>query len=413
MNKVFLITSHFPYGEGEEFIISELEAVKALNVTIEIFPLFYTSGKIKKIPDTVVVNKNIFKKPNIFTKCVYCTAFVIRKEFYAEIRNLVKSKKFSFRNIKKLLSFGTNGLNVYYSLKRYINNNKLIYDGNNIFYSYWMTYSAYALALIGIEYGFKCVARAHGGDLYEERNNGYIPLREFICDNLNGIYPCSKNGELYLKNRFGNNNIITYKYLGTVNNNKFSSALRNKVFRIVSCSYVVPVKRVYCIAEALKNINTKNTAFDSIEWIHIGDGPDMPKIQNVANKINSFVKPIFIGRVDNANVLKYYSNNYVNLFVNVSESEGLPVSIMEAMSFGIPIIATDVGGVSEIVDNNVNGFLLDKEFKVQELTNLIEKFMGYDIDTENAFRKNAYNKWKDNFNAEHNYKMFYGELLEL
>ena len=44
----------------------------------------------------------------------------------------------------------------------------------------------------------------------------------------------------------------------------------------------------------------------------------------------------------------------VDLFLTVSANEGIPVSIMEAQSFGIPVIATDVGGISEIV-NNVNG----------------------------------------------------------
>jgi len=43
-------------------------------------------------------------------------------------------------------------------------------------------------------------------------------------------------------------------------------------------------------------------------------------------------------------VLNYYASNPVDVFINTSSSEGLPVSIMEAMSFGIPVIATNVGG---------------------------------------------------------------------
>ena len=49
--------------------------------------------------------------------------------------------------------------------------------------------------------------------------------------------------------------------------------------------------------------------------------------------------------------------NDFDLFVNMSLSEGIPVSIMEAISFGIPIIATNVGGNAEIV-NDETGVLI-------------------------------------------------------
>ena len=62
----------------------------------------------------------------------------------------------------------------------------------------------------------------------------------------------------------------------------------------------------------------------------------------------------------NEEVMEYYKNNLVDLFVNMSESEGLPVSMMEAMSFGVPVIAPDVGGIKEIVDEN-SGWLLSCE----------------------------------------------------
>ena len=64
----------------------------------------------------------------------------------------------------------------------------------------------------------------------------------------------------------------------------------------------------------------------------------------------------FKGNVDNAEILKYYRENSIDCFALLSEHEGAPVSIMEAESAGIPIVATDVGGVRELVDGN--GFLL-------------------------------------------------------
>ena len=55
------------------------------------------------------------------------------------------------------------------------------------------------------------------------------------------------------------------------------------------------------------------------------------------------------GHVDHAELLDYYRANRVDLFVSLSASEGLPVSIMEAISFGVPVLAVGVDGVPEIV----------------------------------------------------------------
>jgi glycosyltransferase involved in cell wall biosynthesis len=56
-------------------------------------------------------------------------------------------------------------------------------------------------------------------------------------------------------------------------------------------------------------------------------------------------------------VRDFYLTQPVDVFVNASTTEGVPVSIMEAMSFGVPVVATDVGGTGELV-NSRNGALL-------------------------------------------------------
>ena len=65
----------------------------------------------------------------------------------------------------------------------------------------------------------------------------------------------------------------------------------------------------------------------------------------------------FHGRVDNVQVRSFYRDTFVNVFVNTSSSEGVPVSIMEAQSAGIPVIATAVCGTPELVNEN-DGLLL-------------------------------------------------------
>ena len=78
--------------------------------------------------------------------------------------------------------------------------------------------------------------------------------------------------------------------------------------------------------------------------------------------------------MSNQQIIDFYAKTPLDLFINVSESEGIPVSIMEAMSFGIPAIATNVGGTNEIV-NQKNGYLIDSESTSEEISNYINNFL--------------------------------------
>lgn len=136
----------------------------------------------------------------------------------------------------------------------------------------------------------------------------------------------------------------------------------------------------------------------------------MEKIKSLSNKLSNNVKVNFKGNVSNQILMKEYKDNCYDWFINVSTSEGIPVSIMEAMSFGIPCIATDVGGTSEIVDNK-NGFLIDKDISSKKLSELI--YYVYELSYEEyiQYRFSARNTWLNKYNSDKNYKKFISELI--
>ena len=179
-----------------------------------------------------------------------------------------------------------------------------------------------------------------------------------------------------------------------------------KVIRIISCSNLVPVKRVDRIVEALSI--TKDIG---IEWIHYGDGPLMSQIEALSETtLPTNVKTYFKGNLDNAQLLNEYAQNSYYLFLNVSESEGIPVSIMEAMSFGIPCVATDVGGTREIVTGNSGGTLLPKDFTPEQLASEIRRYCVMPETEYLACRRAARETWDRKFNAEKNYTAFVQEM---
>lgn len=90
-----------------------------------------------------------------------------------------------------------------------------------------------------------------------------------------------------------------------------------------------------------------------VEWLCYGDGPLKKNVQSAAAKLESPVK--FMGNcTDSAALLKA-----VDLLVLTSHSEGLPMVILEALMSGVPVVATRVGGVPEIIKPGFNGFLVE------------------------------------------------------
>ena len=99
--------------------------------------------------------------------------------------------------------------------------------------------------------------------------------------------------------------------------------------------------------------------------------------------------------------------------MNVSASEGLPVSLMEASSFGIPVIATDVGGSAEMIDSERNGFLLQKDFPAGELAQKLEIMLCSSAEETAERRKAARELWEKHYCAETNYDRFVEMVSEL
>jgi glycosyltransferase involved in cell wall biosynthesis len=123
------------------------------------------------------------------------------------------------------------------------------------------------------------------------------------------------------------------------------------------------------------------------------------------------VKYTFLGFVQNGGVISFYQNNQIDVFINISSSEGTPVSIMEAQSCSIPVIATAVGGNSEIVTND-NGLLLSENPEPREIANAICILLN-DRNLIRDKKKKSYENWYNNYNSEKNLQAFVKELSNI
>lgn len=284
-------------------------------------------------------------------------------------------------------------------------------------YSYWLFANAmvaidiknYLTNILNYTGRILLVSRAHRYDIYEEVNRiAYLPCRSYLLDEFDYIFPCSENGTNYIKSKYHNiKAVIETSYLGT-RDYGLSPEKKENYFHIVSCSRVVKVKGLERLIDELSLLNPTNSP---ILWTHIGAGVEgkvdyFESIQKYARAKLVNISFEFLGEKRNTDVYEYYKKNHVDIFVNVSYSEGLPVSLMEASSFGIPIIATNVGGSSEIIEEGRNGFLLENHFKSGELANKIHTLAAETPEQQQQHRLAARDLWDRKYNAEKNYSLF-------
>src|SRR5690606_19053156 len=106
-------------------------------------------------------------------------------------------------------------------------------------------------------------------------------------------------------------------------------------------------------------------------------------------------------------VKSFLNSSKLDVMINTSESEGVPVSIMEAMYYGIPAIAPSVGGISELV-NETNGILMSENPDVQEIANALANIEFFKTVSTII---SAHNEVNNNYNAAINYQKFIEEIV--
>ena len=149
--------------------------------------------------------------------------------------------------------------------------------------------------------------------------------------------------------------VLTYSKLETIHNgvmdqsNPKNQLASNEMVKILMVArFDIPKKHLELL-EALALI-------DKLNWhmIFAGDGRLREQAARYVQEHNMGHKVTFLGNYSNVSELL----RNTDVFVLTSSWEGLPLSILEAMSHGLPIIASDVGGVKEAVRNSENGFLI-------------------------------------------------------
>ena len=411
---LILLTDSYPFGRKEPYIEKEIDYLsKAFKRIIVISSETNPETELRLPPNLTGIN---FVLSLSFIDKIRGFKYLFSNMFWVEMKMIrnVFMLKINFLILKTIFDALVSS-EIYAAKIASVLNEYNIKHSELILYSFWNDYRALAIARIKKRVPMlTAISRAHGSDVYFERHPyNYLPMKKHIIDSLDAVFCISENGKKYLENKLrldGKNDKLQCSRLGTREIAAFNIEKKRASMLMVSCSGIIFIKRINLIIKALASIKDY-----SIEWIHIGVDGDDHNIKSLANnllgeKYNISYK--FLGGIPNEEVLEFYKCNNIDIFINLSETEGIPASIMEAMAAGIPVIATNVGGVSEIV-NDQNGILLNANTDVGQIKSEIDRFYYMDEVKFNSYRKNAFNTWKEYYNAEKNYKVFVEKILNL
>ena len=273
-------------------------------------------------------------------------------------------------------------------------------------YDYWLENSTLALALARRGGGVRAaVARAHGFDLYDHRwAHGSVPFRRAKLAGLDGVFAVSEHGARYLRARAPEAaDRVHVARLGVRPGAPPPSDDAPPL--ILTVGSLIPSKRVHRVPGALAATGC------ALRWLHLGDGPERSRVEAEAAGLPERVSWSLPGHVEHRAVLDFLGRKPVSLLLSLSREEGLPVSMMEAVSYGVPVVAVDVQGVPEVV-TPATGLLLDPGAPDAEVARAVTEALApgrfpraavqalarerFDADTNfNAFADHAIALWED------------------
>lgn len=403
MTKILLATENFPYGGGEKnFVLPELARLaKEYDVTV----ISHADEKRIaegqegiRLPDGVRMVTH--PRPHLTRrdKLRALFGFLTDRDGREELREIMRDRKERGTRLYQSLAFYAQAL----ADQRLLEKSGLLSEKEEIlYYSFWYDYYCYSMVREKRKYhGVRIISRTHGRDLYHERvPGGRQPFRAQMERGMEGIvFACAYGRDYYdrcVKSRAFPSEKLYVRRLGTEPAARFMPPHEDGPWQLLSCSNVIPLKRIERIIDGLSLIDGI-----SVCWTHIGDGGSMETVRAYAGEKlgkKDNISYTFAGYMEDVDA--WYRRKQVDCFITTSSTEGgCPVSVQEAMSYGIPVICTDVGGITEMLDGN--GILLSADPRAAEVAEAVCRICGGQKEEQMRMKERSLFLWEEMFSAQ-------------
>jgi len=238
---------------------------------------------------------------------------------------------------------------------------------------------AYPLILLKRILGFSLFSLVSGSDLALHKGIVWSLVRRAVFRNCLTVFTVAAKFNAQIEKESGRQGIV----VSTGTNPDYYTPLPNKAdlrmkynlgvddFVVLSLGSLVQVK---CVDDVIRAVKIIHSEYSNTKLIIAGDGPQRSELVRLCSELN--VDCTFMGYVGEA--VKRELFNIADVYVLASYSEGMPFSVMEAMSCGCVCVCTDVGDLSELIKDSVNGFLIAPRdpnliaLKIREIMSLSE-----------------------------------------
>ena len=405
--RIALLTASYPFLPGEQFLEEEILHWTVPGVDLVVMPQT-AQGQSRPLPPGVMLDLSLARGRAAASIPACALLALFNPVFWREALQLLRTRRAPLSCLARALQATAGMLRNYRALSPSLQARRF-----DLVYCYWND-SASLGAALQRRHGRvpRLVTRIHNWELYEEEMpQAYIPLkRQFVAD-FDCFYAVSRHGQAYLGRVYG----VPAARAGLSRLGVTMPALQSPVspegqLHVLSVSYCVWYKRVEHIIAALALLARQQPGL-RVHWTHIGDGPLLESLRQQAERsfAGTNVRWQLRGHLSNAEVRRHLASQAVDVLINASKNEGVPVSIMEAMSHGVPAVAPRVGGVAELVDDTC-GRLLEPEPGAEQLAAALASLK--DSVKQPLMRRAAFSKVATQYEAHRNYHHFVGQLLD-
>ena len=252
-------------------------------------------------------------------------------------------------------------------------------------------YFAFVISQIARILKIKYIPILHGGNLPYRLDNSKRLSNLIFKNSYKNVAPSN-----YLKFEFEKRGYVTNFIPNILEIENYNFKQRNTLEPFLL--WVRAFKELYNPIMAIKVLNIIKKRYPKAKLCMIGPSLDDSYKDTVrlAKDLNVYDSIEFTGVLAKAEWLKK-SKDY-DIFINTTNFDNTPVSVMEAMALGLPVVSTNVGGLPYLIEDNIDGILVYKENPEQmaeAIIRLIENKDFYKQLTTNARQKVEKFSWKD------------------
>lgn len=413
-SQLVLFTNYFPYKDGEEYLEAELPYLSKQFDRLLICPVMISRHEVSTLRRSVPSNC-IVVPAGPGERLVDKLWYMIRYSLSVILtrRYLFEWAGFDSRRYLYQVYFATRCEAVYRNFL--IDCASLLNDRRNVFYSYWLYVGAVVCCYVKRDglFDSACVSRAHRYDVVSSESPlGYLPARNFLAAELDRIYPVGTNASTEFRNDIVeiDSGKLCVRRLGVKDLENPVRTFNPLRIELLSVSSFNPMKRLPLLIQVVGELQRSGY---TVNWTHYGESEHI-SLHELNRLAESSLYPgsyRFEGRVSNSEIHGILSDPKWDFFVGVARSEGVPVSCMEALSAGLPILYTAVGDVPDLLPTAMGGLLVENTDNPVSIAEQLSAFFALlDPVVYAQHVAAAKDAWSTLWSSELNYSLYAREI---